>query len=390
MAEKDPKEDPASTKRWIACQTEEDYFGNRLKASRKERKRLSAKDRSKFKKSDRDKYESGRQSEIQDRSAEGNLMRGRVLSITSQGFIVEHEGRQYTCFLRGLLKREKTLAKNIVAVGDFVYFEEKPDNEGLIASVEPRRSVLSRADNLSRKKEQLIAANIDQVVITASVVSPPLKPALIDRYIIAARIGKMEPLIVINKIDLLEEGGAAFDPLFIEEQKALLEECRKAYEGAGVKLIVLSADTGQGLDLLQAGMSGLASVFSGQSGTGKSSLINKITGLDLPTGETVRRTKKGAHTTTQAQLVPLPFGGWCIDTPGIKSFGVWDLEPKDLEGYFTEIRESGMDCKFPDCSHSHETGCRVIAAVAHGEIPEIRYQSYLSLLETVRESHKRR
>lgn len=368
-------------KKWIACPIEEQYFGDSLKLSRKERKLRSSKDRSKFKKTDHKKMQEASDLEQKERLIHKDLLRGRVLSINSQGAIVECEGKTITCILRGLLKKEKTQAKNLVVVGDFVLFEKTSENEGIIAHIEPRRTVLSRADNLSRRKEQLIAANIDQVIITSSVVSPPLKPSLIDRYIIAAKKGDMTPIVVINKIDLLEEG---------TEEKDLFDQFVADYKMAGVCVIPLSATTGEGIDSLKKIMQEKSSVFSGQSGSGKSSLINAVTGLKLEVGETVKNTKKGSHTTTTAKLVPLEQGGFCVDTPGIKSFGVWDLTIQEVQPYFPEIFETGRSCKYPDCTHLNEQNCAVLAKVEKGEISLIRYSSYATLLHTIKEDYLRR
>lgn len=367
---------------------EEDYFQAR-KESRMQRKLASAKDRSKFKKTDQEKYLKNLEKGHQQKLSKQEWLEGRVISIMPQGIIVDHDGERISCVLKGLMKRDKTQAKNLVAVGDFVLFEKTHEGEGIIASVKPRRTILSRADNLSRRKEQLIAVNIDQVIITVSVVNPPLKPSLIDRYIIAAHKGNMDPLLVINKVDLLEhvEG---MDEAFLEQEKALYEELLNAYAVAGVPVISVSAAENTGLDLLRQAMQGKASVFSGQSGVGKSSLINAVTDLNLRVGETVEKTKKGSHTTTTTQLIPLEFGGWCIDTPGIKSFGVWDLEKNEIEGYFPEIHECGLDCKFPDCTHSHEDQCAVQKALEEGHISPVRYLSYQALMQTINEKHVRR
>ncbi len=380
MNAKDPKWTPTYS-------VEEQFFGSDRKQNRLERKLKSSQDRSKFKKTDKKKFEQGIQQEISDKAGE-NLLRGRVLAISTQGYVVDCDGQIYNCQLRGLLKKEKTHAKNLVTVGDFVRFAASPDHEGSIAHVEPRTSYLSRADNLSRNREQLIAANVDQVLITVSLVDPPIKPSLIDRYIIAARKGKMEPVVVVNKIDLLSD--VSYPEEIREEQRLLLEECREAYLQAGIPLVSISASQGEGIDQLKGIMKNRTSVFSGQSGTGKSSLINAVTGLELAVGETVRHTRKGAHTTTSTRLVPLDCGGFCLDTPGIKSFGVWELDPSEIEAYFTEIQEVGAGCKFPDCSHSHEKACAVIDAVQDGTISALRYASYVSLRLTSLEEHRRR
>lgn len=360
---------------------EKHYFGSDRKYHREERKRKQAKDRSKYKKSNINKVQ---KEEVVDAE---HLHRGRVLSIHSVGITVECDGKNYLCTLRGALKKEKTSFKNLVTVGDFVLIEKIDDEEGAIKHVEPRRSILSRADNLSRRKEQLIAANIDQVLITVSVVTPPLKPFLVDRYIIAAEKGGMKPVILVNKVDLLK---TSEDTSFTEEQSKLLHEFVDAYRQTDIPVIEVSVVDDIGMEELQKVMKDKSSVFSGQSGVGKSTLINKITGLDLATGETVKKTRKGAHTTTAAQLIPLEFGGWCIDTPGIKSFGVWNLEKDEIEHYYTEIFERGHNCKFPDCSHTHEAGCAVKEAVENGDITNLRYDSYTALLAAIDEEHKRR
>lgn len=369
-------------KKWVPCEIEAEYFKDDRKTSRMERKMASAKDRSKYKKTDREKHQKSKELHQNIKLSKEELLKGRVLSITPQGFVVEYEGENYVCSLRGLLKKEKTQFKNLITVGDFVLFQKKDNKEGLIAHVEPRHSTLSRADNLSRRQEQLIAANIDQVLITVSVVNPEIKPFLVDRYIIAARKGNMEPVVLVNKVDLLAEATS--------EEKELFYLFIEAYKIAGLPVIPISVISGEGLEALRQVMKDKASVFSGQSGVGKSSLINAITNYDLKTGKIVEKTKKGSHTTTTAQLLPLEFGGWCIDTPGIKSFGIWDLKKEEVEQYFSEIFERGHQCKFPDCSHTHENDCAVLAAVERGEISPLRFASYQSLLEALSQEHLRR
>ncbi|CCB87411.1 MULTISPECIES: ribosome small subunit-dependent GTPase A [Parachlamydia] len=375
-------------KKWVACPIEDEYFGNDRKAHRLERKLASQKDRSKYKKTDREKHEKQLAEQRNAKFSRDELDKGRVISIVPQGILVASGDQEFLCTLRGVLKKERGLAKNLVTVGDFVLFEKTTPEEGLIAHVEPRKTILSRADNLSRRKEQLIAANIDQVLITASVLSPPLKPSLIDRYIIATQKGGMTPIIVVNKIDLLSTSDAE-DPI-LEQEKALFETFLEGYRQAGLKVIPVSTVTGEGIEALKEQMRDKSSVFSGQSGVGKSSLINALIGSDLRIGKIVHRTKKGAHTTTTTHLMPLDFGGWCIDTPGIKSFGVWDLDQNELESYFSEIYRVGRTCKFPNCSHLHEEDCAVIQAVEEGKISLLRFESYHDLLHSITQKHLRR
>ncbi len=359
---------------------EEEFYRKDKKTSKQQRKRAEAKDRSKYKKTDFEKFQEDLSKEILSKLDREKLKRGRVISIKSEGIIVDEKGKQYLCQLRGLLKKTKTQYKNLVTVGDFVLFEPTHEKEGFIHYVQPRKSTLSRAETISHKKQQLIAANIDQVLITASVVNPPLKPPLVDRYIIAAEKGNMAPIVVVNKIDLLGGDG----------EKELLEDFLEAHKKAEIPVIAVSADTGEGMEDLKQVMKDKASVFSGQSGVGKSSLINRLTGLDLEIGDVVQRTRKGAHTTTYATLIPLEFGGFVIDTPGIKSFGVWDLEKEELPFYFKEFQPYLPECGFPNCTHIHEPGCAVIEAVEKGKLSALRYDSYLALAEQIDEEHKRR
>lgn len=374
--------------RWERCPIEEKYLKENRKEGKEQRKIASAKDRSKFKKTDQEKYLKSIEQDKAAKLSKQEWLEGRVLSIMPQGVIVDLEGELISCVLKGLLKKEKTQAKNLVAVGDFVLFEKTAEGEGIIGHIKPRHSILSRADNLSRRKEQLIAVNIDQVIITVSVVNPPLKSNIIDRYIIATDKGGMTPLIVINKMDLLDS--SELDPTLIEIEQEFYHESVKAYASAGIPLIAVSAETGKGIQELKAAMKGKASVFSGPSGVGKSSLINAMTGLDLRVGDIVERTKKGAHTTTTTNLLPLPFGGWCVDTPGIKSFGVWNLDQEELESYFPEIHALGVNCKFSDCTHDHEEQCAVQQALEEGGLSPLRYTSYQALRESLDQEHIRR
>ncbi|NGX54882.1 MAG: putative ribosome biogenesis GTPase RsgA [Chlamydiae bacterium] len=339
------------------------------KEHRMERKIATRKDRSKFKKTDRKKHAQQLQEERERKLAKKNLAQGRVLSISPEGITIDSDGKQILCVLSGILKKEVSHIKNLITVGDIVLFE--PDKKA-IAHIEERYSVLARKEHLRQRQQQLIAANIDQVLITVSVVEPPLKPALIDRYIIATLKGNMQPVIVVNKIDLLDSKDPFFDK-FVQ-----------IYRSLDIPVITLSAKSHKNIAALKKQMQERSSVFSGQSGVGKSSLINAVTGLTLPTGDLAKKTRKGTHITRAAQLIPLTFGGFCIDTPGIRSFGLWDLQKEDLETYFPEITEIAHHCRFPDCSHTHEPHCTVQAAVEQGEISKLRFDSYLKLLKEIK------
>ena len=360
---------------------EEFYIKGQRKDSRKERRQLSIKDRSKFKKSNEDK-----QLKITPPLKKDEL-RGRVLSIQGQVTIVESNTKKYSCVLRGVLKRDRQRKKNLLVVGDWVQIKPLSETEGVITFIEQRKSTLSRSDNLSRNKEHLIASNIDQVFITLSVVIPPLKRSLVDRYLISAKKGNMSPVILINKIDLLNSTNPSD---ILKEEKQNYNEFIETFKKLEIPCLAVSVEKKIGLIELEKMMQNKASVFSGQSGVGKSSLINALTGLTLPTGDTVERTRKGSHTTTRAQLIPLDFGGWCIDTPGIKSFGVWDLIPQEIRDYFPEFVENQHQCQYSQCLHIHEPGCYIKQLIEEGKIHPFRHESYLMLMKTATEKHKKR
>lgn len=338
---------------------EEEFHSRDRKQFRKERKVAQAGDRSKFKKTNTKK-------KVEETAI--HLRRGRVIAITGEGAVVDLEGKAELCSLKGLMKKEVAQVKNLIAVGDWV----RVCDDGAIGQVEERTSTLARTD-VSGRKEQLIAVNVDQVIIVASVVNPPLKPALIDRYLIAAEKGKIHPIIAINKVDLLD-GSSEFEQLFYKEFLA-------AYEPLGFPIISLSIRTNTGIDALCSLLQNKTSVFSGQSGVGKSSLLNACFGLELRTGELATKTSKGTHTTTSAELIPLSGGGYCVDTPGIRSFGIWELLKSDVSNHFSDISAYAKKCKYPDCIHMNEPDCSVLRALKRGKIAPLRYESYVNLIQ---------
>jgi len=242
-------------------------------------------------------------------------------------------------------------------------------SEGVIERVEPRRGVLTRG---SRRREHVIVANVDQLAIVLSLVQPDLKPHLIDRYLALAEKGELSPILCLNKADLA-------DPV---ELQSLVG----AYSQLGIPTVLTSARTGAGIPRLRELMAGRATVFSGQSGVGKSSLLNAIQpDLALRVNTISDNTQKGQHTTTNSTLIRLATGGWVVDTPGVRQLQLWDTAAAEVWEYFRDFRPFAARCGFPDCSHTHEGNCAVRDAVARKHIADRRYQSYLGLFNGVEE-----
>ena len=289
---------------------------------------------------------------------------GRVLRVHGVSSVVQTEdGRQYRCAVRRLLRTLVTDERNIVTTGDRVWFRPALNDEGLIERVEPRHGLLTRA---SRGREHVLVANVDQVVIVISLVEPNLKPHLIDRYLVSAEQGSIAPIICLNKADLVD--AVPYQPFI------------GFYSQLAIPTLLTSATTGQGIDRLREMLTGRETVFAGQSGVGKSSLLNAIQpGLGLRVREVSETTQKGRHTTTTAELLQLDFGGWVVDTPGIRQFELWDTLPEEVEGFFPEFRPYVPLCAYPDCTHTHEDRCAIKRAVQRRQLSARRYTSYLGL-----------
>jgi ribosome biogenesis GTPase len=292
--------------------------------------------------------------------------RGRVLAVYGLTSDVEaDDGSIFQCATRRLLKTLATDQRHVVAAGDWVYFRPAGPSEGIIERIEPRRGVISRT---SRGRQHIIAVNVDQLVIVSSAAEPYLKPNLIDRFLITAEQNGLSPLVCINKVDLV-------DP-------AQLQPLVGVYSRMGYPVVLLSARQGAGIDRVRRELKGRSSVVAGQSGVGKSSILNAVEeGLNLRIGDVSQETQKGKHTTTTARLIRLAMGGYVVDTPGIRQFQLWDVIPAEVVNYFRDLRPYVSRCHFPDCTHSHEAHCAVKDAVADGHLDARRYESYLALLD---------
>jgi len=295
---------------------------------------------------------------------------GRVLCVQGLASTVQAEdGMLYQCAMRRLLKTLSTDQRHVVAVGDRVLFRmvENTDSqtrEGLIERVEPRRGSLCRT---SRGRQHVLVTNVDQVLIVTSAAEPRIKPNLIDRLLIAAEKNGIRPVICINKIDLIDP--AAIAPLV------------GVYSQMGYEVLLVSAKTGFGIDVLRRRLASRESVLAGQSGVGKSSLLNRVDpSLALRVSSVSAETQKGRHTTTNARLIPLACGGWVVDTPGIRQFELWDVIPEEVAAFFRDFRPYVNFCHYPDCTHTHEEECAIKDAVADGRLDERRYESYCHLV----------
>jgi ribosome biogenesis GTPase len=299
-------------------------------------------------------------------------------------FVDTGEPPTWECTVRRVLRTRLIENRAPVTVGDRVRFSDQSnrcDGEpiGVIEGVEPRRTFLARRDR--RKRAHAIVANADQLLAVVSIAQPRLRPHLVDRYIVAALKGGLEPILCFNKIDLLADDVTTEDA--DEHQGGLSVRAVIAeFRALGYRCLETSATDGTGIDALAAQIEGKMTVLSGQSGVGKSSLINAIQpGLELPTRTVSAETEKGRHTTTLAELLPLEMGGYVVDTPGIRAFDLWNIDPGELEALFVEFVPRVPNCRFGNCSHRGEEGCAVLAAVEAGEISPRRYFSYLKMLE---------
>ncbi len=302
-------------------------------------------------------------------------LEGRVTKALSGFFTVDSREGAIICQLPGRLKKER-LDTDIATVGDWVTISRNSDGTGTIESVAERHSVLSRSRpssynirRLAVDREQVLVANPDQMVLVFSIKKPRPSLRKLDRFLVIAELNELPAIICVNKIDLVGS---------VDNARQTFQD----YEDIGYQVLYTSAKTGVGIAELTAVLEDKISVLTGSSGVGKSSLLNAIQpGLGLSVREVSEATEKGLHTTRHAEMFPLDVGGYVVDTPGIRGVAIFDVAPEELDAYFCEIAPLVADCQFSDCTHRHEPGCAVLAAVKDNRISSARHESYLRLRE---------
>lgn len=299
-------------------------------------------------------------------------MHGLIIKNTGSWYTVKTDGgRIVECKVKGNFRLKGIRSTSPVAVGDYVDIIMNPEGTALISAIDDRKNyIIRKASNLS-KQSQIIAANLDQALLIITIKQPETSTTFIDRFLAGAEAYRVPVVLVFNKTDLLND-----DERHYQQQMVTL------YETIGYPCIEISAETGMGIDQLQTLLKQKVTLVSGNSGVGKSTLINAIIPhADQRTAEISNAHGTGMHTTTFSEMIELAEGGYLIDTPGIKGFGTFDIEREELTSYFKEIFEFSKDCKFNNCTHTHEPGCAVIQAVENHYISASRYQSYLNMLE---------
>lgn len=313
-------------------------------------------------------------------------MTGTVIKNTGSNYMVlTDDGQTVACKIKGNFRLKGIRTTNPVAVGDRVTITGTNDETNYITAIEPRRNyIIRKATNLS-KQGHILAANLDQVCLVVTLFHPVTSTTFIDRFLTTAEAYRVPAVIVINKIDLLEGDDEALE---------YLDAVAYLYESIGYPVVKLSARTGEGIDTLRLMLDGKTTLFSGNSGVGKSTLINDlIPGLDLATAEISDTHDTGMHTTTFSEMFEIPglsARSYIIDTPGVKGFGTLEFDRHEVSHFFPEIFKIGAGCRYGDCTHTHEPGCAVREALEDHRIAESRYTSYLSILDDSAEDKYRK
>lgn len=298
------------------------------------------------------------------------LKEGLVIKSTGSWYTVKtNDGEIHDCRIKGRFRMEGIRTTNPIAVGDQVDFEEDKESKVIVNIHDRKNYIIRKSSNLS-KHSQIIASNVDQAFLIVTVNYPLTTTTFIDRFLAAAEAYRIPVRLIFNKID-------RYRPNDMDR----LNELKAIYEKIGYKCYEISAKNGTHLDIIKDALKDNINLLSGHSGVGKSTLINAIQpGLDLKTGEISEAHSQGKHTTTFSEMFELDFGGYIIDTPGIRGFGTIDMEKEEMSHFFPEIFETSKDCQFNNCSHIHEPKCAVKAAVEAGEISITRYESYLGMV----------
>ena len=297
-------------------------------------------------------------------------MKGLVVKNTGSWYtVLTDDGQLFDCKVKGNFRLKGIRSTNPVAVGDRVEIVSNPEGTAFITEIDDRRNyIIRKSINLS-KQSHIIAANVDQALLVVTINYPQTSTTFIDRFLASAEAYRVPVILVFNKTDLLNVDEAHYQQMMIA-----------LYENVGYECHTISAVTGEGVDQLKSLLPGKITLLSGNSGVGKSTLINRfVPDANLRTAEISDAHNTGQHTTTFSEMIPLS-EGWLIDTPGIKGFGTFDMEPEELTSYFKEIFRFSQDCRFSNCTHTHEPGCAVLQAIENHLIAPSRYQSYLSML----------
>jgi len=301
------------------------------------------------------------------------MSQGQVIKSTGSWYWIKSvKGKTIPCRIRGKIRLKGMKVTNPIAVGDVVEYEVDQDGQGIIHDIIPRENYLIRYATKKKDHGHILAANIDQVVLIATLVFPRTSLGFIDRVLVAAESFRIPQVLVFNKSDLLDKA--------MEDQ---VEELREVYESIGVQFLLISATQSKDLEALKAALKDKLSLLAGHSGVGKSTILNRLAPeiIQQKVGEVSTFADKGIHTTTFAEMFEITPGTHVIDTPGIKEMGLIDIEEGEVSHFFPEMRAFLGACKFHNCSHTHEPGCAVVEALEQGELAASRYYSYLSILE---------